>query len=83
MAENSQARCSIEEIKNTIRRRAPNADGLTVPAAINTIIGDRDMARDRIEIFRDELKKVLSLLASGRDKEALAEINHFLYRNPL
>jgi len=81
--ENAQSRRRVEEAEAIIRREAPNADGLTLIGAIKVILKDRNIARNRIGIFRDELKKVLRLLAEGQPKEAAREANQFLFNNHL
>lgn len=79
--ENAQLRTSIEELQIEIRRRAPAADGLTLKGAITVILNERDKSQDRIQIFRDELKKTLTLLLNGQVAEAKQQMNIFLFTN--
>ncbi len=79
--ENARLRITIEEIQIEIRRRAPSADGLTLKGAITVILNERDKTQDRIQVFRDELKKTLSLLLNGQVSEAKQQINIFLFTN--
>lgn len=81
MNENAQTRRKVEEVEVIIRRRAPNADGLTLAAAIKTILDDRDAAFDRIAVYRKELKNAMQLILSGKVKEATQQINLFLFNN--
>jgi len=81
--ENAQIRKQIDEVKVIIRRRSPNADGLSTAGSIKVILADRDQARDKIVVFRDELKKALRLLAEGKVKEVYHEINQFLFNNQI
>jgi hypothetical protein len=80
--ENARLRETIEEMQVEIRRRAPNADGLSLKGAISAILNDRDKAESRIQVFRDELKKTLTLLYDGRIAEVKQQINVFLFTNP-
>lgn len=82
ISENAQTRQKVEEVEALIRRRATNADGLSLAAAVKTILDDRDAAGTRITIFRAELKKALTLLLADNAKEAVKAINHFLFHNP-
>lgn len=82
MHENARLRQKIEEAEVIIRRRAPSADGLSFAAAVKTILNDRDKAQTRVQFFREELKKVFQILANGDVKDALKEINQFLFNNP-
>lgn len=79
--ENARLRNSIEELQIEIRRRAPAADGLTLKGAITAILNERDKSEDRIQIFREELKKTLTLLLNGQFAEAKQQINIFLFTN--
>lgn len=81
MEENTQLRKKIEDVEIVLRRRAPNAAGLSLKGAANVILNDRDAALARIQVFRDELKKALKKLAGGHVKEVMKEINHFLFHN--
>lgn len=81
MLENAQLRQKIEESEVLIRRRAPNADGLSLVGALKTILNDRDEATKRIDFYRNQLKKVMKILVSGDIEEAKREINHFLFHN--
>ncbi len=81
MTENAGLRRKIEAAEVIIRRRAPNADGLSFSAAMKTILDDRDAASSRVQFFRDQLKKMLKMLAQGQVKEVMKEINHFLFHN--
>lgn len=81
MIENGNLRRKNEELGVIIRRRSPNADGLPLVSALKTILDDRDRAAGRIQFFRNELKKVMKLLLAGNGKDALKEINHFLFHN--
>lgn len=80
--ENSQLRRKVDEVEVLLRHRAPNASGLKLVASVATLLNDRDRAQDRIGFFRDELKKVQSMLSAKQFKEAIQEISHFLFNNP-
>jgi len=80
--ENARLRSTIEEMQIEIRRRAPNADGLSLKGAISVVLNDRDKAEDRIQVFRNELKKTLTMLFDGRIAEVKQQINVFLFTNP-
>lgn len=82
MNENAQLRRKMEEAEIVIRRRAPNADGLSPAAAVNTILDDRDEARGRTLVFREEMKKILLMLLEDRTDEAKKQLNLFLFNNP-
>lgn len=83
--ENSHYRKRLEEAQALIRREAPNAAELTLVGSIKVILKDRNKSRNRIGIFRDELKKVLRILAekSGSTKDVIHELNQFLFKNHL
>lgn len=57
------------------------ADGLSLKGAITAILNERDKSEDRIQIFREELKKTLTLLLNGQFAEAKQQINIFLFTN--
>lgn len=79
--ENAKWREKSEEAQVIIRQRAPNADGLSLKGALTIILNDRDESLDRIQFFRDELSRVLSLLLDDKEEEAKNELNQFLYKN--
>jgi hypothetical protein len=79
--ENANLRLLIEDTQIEIRRRAPNADGLTIKGSITSILNDRDKAESRIQFFREELKKTLSLLLNGQIVDAKQRLNLFLFTN--
>jgi hypothetical protein len=80
--ENARYRRKIEEAEVIIRRRSPNADGLTLKGAIKTILDDRDGYSDRIRTLRMEFKKALDLLKVDNFIEAKKLISLFLFSNP-
>jgi hypothetical protein len=80
--ENANLRLLIEDTQIEIRRRAPSADGLTIKGSIVAVLNERDKAESRIQIFRDELKKVLTLLLNNRIVDAKQQLNLFLFTNP-
>ena len=80
--ENGQMRQKVEEVEVILRHRASNAAGLSFAASIKTILNDRDEAQDRIQFFRDELKKICEMIVSGQAKDVARRITHFLFNNP-
>lgn len=79
--ENANLRLLIEDTQIEIRRRAPNADGLSIKGSIVAVLNERDKAENRIQVFRDELKKTLSLLLNGQIVDAKQRLNLFLFTN--
>jgi|SRR5690606_35944080 len=86
--ENAAWRTKVDEAFTVIRQRASNADGLTLEAAIKTILNERDNAQDRVQFFREELRAILQYLISSEDNdskktnEIRKRINLFLFNNP-
>lgn len=80
-SENSQNRKCIETAEAIIRRRAPSADGLSLAGAVETILNERDQNLDRINYYREELKKILTMLLAGKHEDAKKEVNIFLFKN--
>lgn len=87
-SENAAWRRKIEESEAVLRRRAPEASGLTMKASIITILDERDAARDRVQDFRNELKAILQMMINMDDddtkmvNEIRKKINLFLFNNP-
>jgi len=79
--ENAQTRRNIEKAQVILRRRAPNAAGLSLEASVKTILDDRDATRERITTFRQELSKALNLLFDDKIAEAIKQLNTFLFNN--
>lgn len=82
MNENAAHREIIEQAEAVIRKRAPNASGLSLKAAVQTILDDRDKNLNSVHGLRDELKKVLKMLLNNSTEEAKKYLNHFLFKNP-
>lgn len=88
MQENAAWRTKIDEMFRLVRNRAPGADGMTLEAAITTILNERDAAEDRVQFFRNELRSVLQYLLNSEDgdskktNELRKQINLFLFKNP-
>lgn len=82
IAENARTRQKIEEIEIILRRRATNVAGLKLASAIKNILDDRDKTEDRIQFFREELRKILGMLGDGQAGDAARQITHFLFKNP-
>lgn len=79
--ENAQWRSKVEAAENIIRRRAPSASGLSLKAAVKTVLDERDKNLDRIEFYREEMQKILRLLLADKADDAKRELNLFLFNN--
>lgn len=85
--ENSQWRDKNEKVNVVLRRRAPNASGLSPESALETILDERDDSLERIQFFRNELKSILKYLInsytddSTKVNELKKRINYFLQKN--
>jgi hypothetical protein len=79
--ENARWRTKVEAAELEIRRRAPNATGLSLKGSLKIILDDRDKHFDRIEFYREELKRILSLLLEEKIDQAKKELNMFLFKN--
>lgn len=77
--ENANSRRLVEAAYVIIRRRAPNAHGLTLQGSLTTILNDRDEFADVVVEQREELKQVLRLLSEGKFKDAHERINLYLF----
>lgn len=81
MNENTQWRSKVEVAENIIRLRAPTASGLSLVASVKTILDERDHNLDRVQIYRDEMKKILRLLLTKNIDDIKKELNLFLFNN--
>lgn len=86
--ENAKWRKKFEATSSILRRRSPNAAGLSLEAAVKTILDDRDAANDRVQFFREEIRGILQYLLNSEEEdsrkanELRKRINQFLFNNP-
>ena len=62
-----------------VRRRAPDAVGLTQKGTVTTILNERDAFREKLSDNKVKLKKILALLLNGQEQEAKKALNMFLF----